>query len=201
MRCTTKRMTISNVAFQLPVAPVAPLAKVWNREYAIQRLAAELASARQQPNGFSILLIQFDGLSMARRERLGFALSGDLGPRVFALLTRGLRGNDACCHMADDEFLLILPGRTEVECSEFADLLKRDWAVSTRERETTVELRAGWATANSEKSTIAELFATADEVKARTYRAGTAEAPLPDVTLDKRAPNAAAHRQPFVARS
>jgi diguanylate cyclase (GGDEF)-like protein len=156
-----------NLAFR---SSVPPLTKVWNREHAMLRLTAELELARQTPGYlFSILLIQLEGFRMAGQDRLGFASASDMAPRVFAVLTGDLRENETCCHLADDEFLLILPHRREAECRDLAGLLKAKWAASAGARESTIKLRAGWASSAGQESSIEKLFGTADESLARAW--------------------------------
>jgi len=155
-------------AYQALRSNVPPLSKVWNRDYAVHRLTAELARARQLPGyTFSILLVQLDGLSLARQDRLGFALAADIGPQVFSVLTDGLLDSDACCHLANDEFLLILPERTKAESRALAARLREKWSSRPDSREATVALRAGWASSPANGSSVEQLFAAADECLAR----------------------------------
>ncbi|MES1204475.1 MAG: diguanylate cyclase [Pseudomonadota bacterium] len=192
-------MTKPNLAFRSHVPPVT---NVWNREYAVQRLTGELALARQECGyRFSILLVQLEGFGTAGRERLGFASGNDLAPRVFSVLTQGLRDNEVCCHLAGDEFLLILPHRGELECRELAGILRLAWSPKPGTREVGIVLRVGWATSSAEGSTIEEMFAAADESLADRDRRESQPPVLAGLSLGGQAASLVAQRQVPVGRS
>lgn len=137
--------------------------KVGTRHLAIQQLALELVRA-QNDNGyqFSILMVEFDGLSLVV-DHLGDASGHDVLQMVTGVLTKDLGGHDLCCRLGGDEFLLIFPTKGEPECLAFAERLRRAWVPGASTREADIDVSIGFASSHGQGSTIQKLFAAADE--------------------------------------
>jgi diguanylate cyclase (GGDEF)-like protein len=139
------------------------LTKVWGRNYAADRVAAEITRAeRDSGYRFSIALIKLDGLGRLS-YRLGHAAADDPWPHVLGLLTRGLGADDLCCRLSTDEFLLILPARDERACLELSERLHRAWSGESARHDLGLELSIGVAAYPGQGSTVGALFAAADE--------------------------------------
>jgi diguanylate cyclase len=150
--------------FSLNTRPSAmALTKVWGRNHAADRVAAEITRAeRESGYRFSIALIKLDGLGRLS-YRLGHAAADDPWPHVIGLLTRGLGADDLCCRLSTDEFLLILPGRDEHACLELSERLHREWSVESAGHDLRLELSIGVASYPGQGSTVGALFSAADE--------------------------------------
>jgi diguanylate cyclase (GGDEF)-like protein len=137
------------------------VAKPWNRDHAVERLAAELERARAE-HGYqcSILLIQFDGMGRAT-NRLGYASADNVVQRVQSMLMQELSTNDICCRLGGDEFLLILPAKGEQECRDWVERLHHRWSAANDSA--TIELGVGYASSPVHGFTSEALFAAADE--------------------------------------
>ncbi len=145
------------------VAPPPSLDKVWNRLHATNRLAEEVKHAgREAAYKFSILLVQFDGLSRMI-FRLGHAPADDVWQRVLGALVHDLRAGDLCCRLGGDEFLLILPSVDQSVCGDLVDRLHQRWNPAPGTREATIELNIGPATYPAHGSTTEGLLAAADQ--------------------------------------
>jgi diguanylate cyclase (GGDEF)-like protein len=140
-----------------------PLLKLWNRTHGTDRLAIEMARARQDANHeFSVLLVEFEGLSDVT-DRLGHASGQDVWRRVLGVLTHDLSARDLCCRLSGDEFLLILSARGQAECNDVLENIRRRWTPGAGSREASVEVNIGIASYPAHGSTIEELFGAADE--------------------------------------
>jgi diguanylate cyclase (GGDEF)-like protein len=135
--------------------------KPWNRDHAVERLAAELDRARTEL-GYqcSILLVQFDGMGRVT-NRLGYASADNVVQRVQSLLMRDLGADDVCCRLGGDEFLLILPAKGEKECRDWVDQLHHRWSAANDSA--TIDLGVGYASSPIHGFTSEALFAAADE--------------------------------------
>jgi diguanylate cyclase len=137
--------------------------KLLNRNHATDRLAQEVNRAKQDPSyEFSILLIEFDGLSDIT-DRLGYASGDEVWGRVLGTLLHDLRANDLCCRLGGDEFLLILPGKGQAECALVMDRLYQRWNPKAGSREATVELSIGVASYPVQGSSVHGLLGAADD--------------------------------------
>ncbi len=111
-----------------------------NRDYATARLLLEI----ERGHRFSVLMVHFDGLSGATYLR-GSASTDAVWGRVLGVLTKDLTGRDLCCRFGDEEFLLILPERTEAECRVLRERIQDRWMPLPRALEAKVEMRIGIA--------------------------------------------------------
>lgn len=154
------------------------LTTFWDRGHATGRLAEEVRRAQGEATyEFSILLVAFDGLRHLT-GRLGYASEDGAWRRVLALLTQDLRQGDLCCRLSEDEFLLILPGSGQVECSNVADRLFRHWSPAPGTPEATMEMSVGIASYPRSGCTVEGLIGAANETMlAEAFRHPPNEAP------------------------
>lgn len=138
------------------------LAKLSSRGQGLERFAAEVERGQRESNHlFSVLLVQFDGLSRLT-DRVGRASDNNVWRQVLDILTGDLTP-DLCARLGGDDFLLILPGRGESECGALVDRLRRRWAAAANMREAMIEMSVGIALYPAHGTTVRELFAAADE--------------------------------------
>ena len=155
-----KQMTNLDVFSQYQVPPVF---KLGNRGYGAGRLALEIDRALEdRAYRFSMLLIQFDGLSEAI-DRLGHANSDSVWGRILGVLTEDTGPTDLCCRLGGDEFMLVLSGRSESESRALAERLHRRWEGLPSMREAPLEMSIGLAVYPAQGSTVEGLFAAADQ--------------------------------------
>lgn len=140
-----------------------PVQKIWNREYAAERLAAELAHLdRDSSYRFGVVMVEVAGFKRGLGSRLGYATTNQLWPRVLAFLTNDLGPEGSCSRLGEEEFLLILPGADAEKANHLADLLRRRWIETTADTdslEVTVAA-AAWVTRGG---TIQAVFAVVDQ--------------------------------------
>ncbi len=164
------------------------LTKLWNRGYGTNRLDAEIGRAQSDPaHRFSLVLIQFDGLDSAT-DQLGHISTDSVWKRVLGVLTGDLGEKDFCCRLGGDEFLLILPNRTESECRALAERLRRDWTSAPRTLEGSLEMSVGIASYSEAASTVKGMFCAVDEDmfadkdRSQSLQAAAAALALPAMT-------------------
>ena len=136
--------------------------KIWNREYAAQRLAGELERLDQDSTyRFAVVMVEVAGFSHSLGNRLGCATTNEIWPQVLAFLTDDLGPEGICSRLGEEEFLLILPGADAEKANTVADLLRRRWAETTSGKvplDVTVAA-AAWVTKGG---TIQAVFAVVD---------------------------------------
>jgi diguanylate cyclase (GGDEF)-like protein len=149
-----------NLADHLPCPPVK---KIWNREYAAQRLAAELAHLdRDSGYRFAVVMVEVAGFSPGVANRLGYASSNEIWPKVLAFLTNDLGPEGICSRLGEEEFLLILPGANAEKANALADLLRRRWA-DTAFGAVALEVTVAAAAWVARGGTIQAVFAVVDQ--------------------------------------
>jgi|GEM_PF-3203667 len=143
---------------------VPSLKKLWNREYASQRLAAELERSEKENNyQFSIILLELEGLSQSVANRLGYSTKDNIWPQVLSFLTRDLSSEEVCCRLGGDEFLLILPATPGGKASARAENLRKAWGAEVAASATILEMTVAYASSFAHGATIQTLFAAADQ--------------------------------------
>jgi diguanylate cyclase (GGDEF)-like protein len=139
------------------------LTRLWNRGHGADRLGLEIARAQLEIGyRFSILLVQFDGLDRVT-DRLGHASTDSVWRRVLGVLTHDLGAEDLCCRLGGEEFMLIFPHQTGLECRVLVDRLRQRWTSARSPLETTMRLSVGIASYPDQGSTIEAMFGAGDE--------------------------------------
>lgn len=140
-----------------------PAPALQNRAYATRRLAEEIERAKREAlYEFSILLVQFDGLTEIT-GRLGHAPTDDIWQVAVNALAQDLKPQDLCCRLGGDEFLLILPSASRTEATALVERLRLRWQPKSGSREAGIVLNVGTASYPVEGTTVQALFAAADE--------------------------------------
>lgn len=154
-------MTISSDFIQQGKRP-GPI-KQWTRVHATKRLEDEVDRANAEPTyRFSILLVEFDGLSDAA-DRLGYAAEEDVWRRALGFLAQDMSAQDMCCRLSGDEFLMILPGKNHDAALDIKECLHRRWQPATLSREARLQVNIGTASYPAQGSTVEQLLRAADE--------------------------------------
>lgn len=96
------------------LAVTDPLTDLFNRRYADERLAKEIARAARQSSPLTLLLLDLSDFE--RLNCLHGRAAGDQALRTFARhLNKAVRSSDIPARTGDDEFMVILP-----ECHQFS---------------------------------------------------------------------------------
>jgi diguanylate cyclase (GGDEF)-like protein len=99
------------------------LTGLYNRRYLEENLGRELIRAKRDGYCVSVVMGDIDHFK-AVNDRYGH-LAGDEALRVFGELMRGnSRSSDINCRYGGEEFLLVLPGMTELTASKRAERLR-----------------------------------------------------------------------------
>ncbi len=110
----TRELTEANARLET-LAMTDVLTGLFNRRYALERLAVEIASARRHGDALSLVLLDAD-----RFKAVNDTYGHDAGDAVIRALgdalKQGFRAGDLVCRMGGDEFLVICP-RTPLEAA------------------------------------------------------------------------------------
>lgn len=124
------------------LAMVDPLTGLYNRRFAEQRLAAEVARSSRRGHSLTVLSMDLDKFKHIN-DTYGH-LAGDLVLQEFAArLSKAVRGSDLVVRMGGDEFLVILPDCRAEEVGRILARLK-DIEANIGGRRIPVEYSAGW---------------------------------------------------------
>jgi len=124
------------------LAMIDPLTSLYNRRFAEQRLAAEVARSERKGHPLTVLTLDLNNFKEIN-DRYGHA-AGDLVLQEFAVrLNKVIRGSDLAVRLGGDEFLVLLPECT-VEQLELVvgrlGVLEVDW----NGEKIPVTFSAGW---------------------------------------------------------
>lgn len=155
------------------LAMIDALTGLYNRRFAEQRLAAEVARSARKGHPLCIVLLDLNDFKFIN-DTYGHGV-GDLVLQEFAAsLSRAIRSGDLAVRMGGDEFLLILP---ECNLSQLRLVFDRlgQLEVSWQDRKIFMKYSAGWKeyTAGDEPETM---LAAADEALYANKRASKTEA-------------------------
>ncbi len=156
---TTEQMTSLNFSHPENTPGVT---KLWNRGHGASRVDFEVGRAQRESGyQFSIVIVQFDGLSRST-DRLGHASTDGMWRRVLSVLTEDLTATDLCCRLGGDDFMLIVT-KTDADCDILVDRLRQRWSHASTTLEDSFEVSVGVATYPEHGTTVGALFEAADE--------------------------------------
>jgi diguanylate cyclase (GGDEF)-like protein len=124
------------------LAMIDALTRLYNRRFAEQRLAAEVARSGRKGHPFIVVLLDLDEFKLIN-DTYGHS-AGDLVLQEFAAaLNRAIRSGDLAVRMGGDEFLLILP---ECDREQLQIVLKRlgTLELSWEGQKFPIKYSAGW---------------------------------------------------------
>ena len=159
------------------LAMIDALTGLYNRRFAEQRLASEVARSARKGHPLTVVFLDLDEFKHIN-DTYGHP-AGDLVLQEFAAaLNRAIRGGDLAVRMGGDEFLLILP---ECNHEQLQLVLKRLGAleVAWEGRKFPVKYSAGWKEyASGDRAET--MVAAADQALYASKRAAK-NSPLPDL--------------------
>ncbi len=157
-----------------------PLTGLGNHRHFHERLQADLDRSAQQALPFSLCLVDIDDFKHVN-DRHGHPM----GDRVLAQVASRLRQGGEAFRLGGDEFALLLPGRTEREALDVANVVLERISATTFEHGGRLTLSAGVATFPLHGTDRAELVRVADNALywskehgkacATAFRGGAAE--------------------------
>jgi len=157
------------------LAMVDPLTGLYNRRFAEQRLAAEVARSERKGHPLTILTLDLNNFKEIN-DTFGHP-AGDLVLQKFAAhLNNVIRGGDLAVRLGGDEFLVLLPECTSQQLKLVLGRLgslKVDW----HGQEIPITFSAGWKQYEMGERPD-EMLARADEVLYDRKRAGKKTQPL-----------------------
>jgi len=119
-----------------------PLTGLYNRRFAKQRLAVEVARSGRKRYPLTVLMLDLNGFKQIN-DRYGHS-TGDLVLKEFAEhLNKSIRGSDFAMRMGGDEFLVLLP---ECPVGQLQTVLARlcNLEVSVDSQRIPVSFSSGW---------------------------------------------------------
>lgn len=155
------------------LAMIDALTGLYNRRFAEQRLAAEVARSARKGHPLCIVLLDLNDFKFIN-DTYGHGV-GDLVLQEFAAsLSRAIRSGDLAVRMGGDEFLLILP---ECNLSQLRLVFDRlgQLEVSWQDRKIFMKYSAGWKEYTSGDAPET-MLAAADEALYANKRASKTEA-------------------------
>jgi len=158
------------------LAMVDPLTGLYNRRFAEQRLAAEVARSERKGHPLTILTLDLNNFKFIN-DTYGHP-AGDLVLQEFAAhLNNVIRGGDLAVRLGGDEFLVLLP---ECTLQQLGLVLGRlgSLAVDWHAHKIPVTFSAGWKQYELGERPE-EMLARADEVLYARKRAGKETQPVP----------------------
>jgi diguanylate cyclase (GGDEF)-like protein len=140
-----------------------PLTNLWNRRYLDDRLAEELSrAARDRHRGFSVLVIDVDGLKRVN-DTEGHAAGDRVIVAVADLLRRSLRAHDVICRTGGDEFAVLFTGVAPDTCAVLVERLRRQLSEPLVRAEIPFGLSMGAASYGQDGATAEALLTVADQ--------------------------------------
>lgn len=150
------------------LAMIDPLTGLYNRRFAEQRLAAEVARSFRKGHPFTVLLLDLNNFKQIN-DTHGHP-AGDLVLQEFAaLLNKTIRGSDLAVRMGGDEFLVVLPDCHQEQLEQILGRLS-PLTVQWQGQNVPVAFSAGWKEYQHGEQ-VEELLAAADQALYATKRA------------------------------
>ncbi|GGO28637.1 diguanylate cyclase response regulator [Gemmobacter aquaticus] len=108
----------------LRLAVIDPLTGLYNRRYAVSRLATIAQRAHELAAGFAVLLVDLDRFK-AVNDRHGHAGGDTVLVEIARRLTENLRAPDLLARIGGEEFLVVLPDCAADDAQRVAERLRR----------------------------------------------------------------------------
>lgn len=158
------------------LAVLDPLTGLYNRRYAMERLAAEAARAKRHGRALTVMLLDLNHFKEVN-DRYGH-IAGDLALTTFArLLNKAVRASDLAARMGGDEFIAILPECSSEQAHSLVNRLS-PFEVDFRGEKILLCFSSGWAGCQGEE-TPEQLLERADRMLYANKRG--VEGPAPSV--------------------
>ncbi len=141
-----------------------PLTGLLNRRAVLGRLDHELAHGRSFGHPVAVVLIDVDNFKTVN-DTLGHHAGDRVLLAVGSILTAACRGTDVAARYAGDEFMLVLPGLTEVFAAQVCERIVHDVRRLAEDLDlggVRVTLSVGAAVTHHCKRTATQLIAIAD---------------------------------------
>lgn len=106
----------------LRLAVIDPLTGIYNRRYAMPRLAGIAAQASQEGSDFAVMVVDLDRFKSVN-DRFGHAAGDRVLAEVAHRLSENLRMTDLLARIGGEEFLVALPQTTFAEAERVAERL------------------------------------------------------------------------------
>lgn len=106
----------------LRLAMVDPLTGLFNRRYAVPRLAAIAGRATEAGMDFSVMVVDLDRFKLVN-DRYGHAAGDQVLVEVARRLSANLRDKDLLARIGGEEFLVVLPDSTLADARRVAERL------------------------------------------------------------------------------
>lgn len=161
------------------------LTALWNRAFFDQRLASEVASARETGNPLSLILTDIDHFKSVN-DRFGHPF-GDEVLAFFATVLSNRRAIEIPCRYGGEEFAIILPETSVREAAEIADGIRSAFEQHRWRRFPDLVLTASFGVADlsmiPQGAGAAELLARADMALYSAKRGGRNRVSVDSVPL------------------
>jgi len=150
------------------LAMVDPLTGLYNRRFAVQRLAAEVARSERRGHPLTVLTLDLDDFKLIN-DKHGHPAGDQVLQEFAAHLNRIIRGSDLAVRLGGDEFLVLLP---ECTLEQLQLVLNRlgSLEVDWQGHKIAVSFSAGWKQYEMGERTE-ELLARADQALYASKRA------------------------------
>lgn len=107
----------------LKLAVIDPLTGIYNRRYAIPRIAGIAAQAAQEGSDFAVMVVDLDRFKSVN-DRFGHAAGDRVLAEAARRLSENLRMTDLLARIGGEEFLVALPQTTFEDAERVADRLR-----------------------------------------------------------------------------
>ncbi len=108
----------------LKLAMIDPLTGIYNRRYAMPRLAGIAAQAAQEGSDFAVMVVDLDRFKSVN-DRFGHAAGDRVLAEVARRLSDNLRMSDLLARIGGEEFLVALPQTSFADAQGVADRLRQ----------------------------------------------------------------------------
>jgi diguanylate cyclase (GGDEF)-like protein len=140
-----------------------PLTGLWNRRYFEDRLHEELSRSRRAgpERRFSVMVVDVDDFKRVN-DLHGHAAGDAVLKEVGEFLIAHLRNHDVACRTGGDEFAVLLPDLSAVDCSAMLDRLRAARLAANYEQGSPISLSLGTASWPEAGDSLDTILAQAD---------------------------------------